>query len=81
MARAQVRLGGILSGALYQRWIRWIAMASLLGSLTATTYFWMRREISPKVLKTFNFGDKRFAKYQSVRREWRPRAVSLPPRR
>jgi hypothetical protein len=64
------------SGPRAQAMIRWVALASFLASTTATTFYWMQREVSPKVLKTFNYGEKRFAKYRSVRREWRPRIGS-----
>jgi hypothetical protein len=74
--RAAQRLRDVLDSAGYQRSIRWLAIASLLASLTATTYFWMHREVTPRVLRSFNYGEARFARYRSVRREWRPRVGS-----
>lgn len=58
------------------RWVQPLALVMLLASATVSTYYLMHGVATERVLKTFDFGDKRFDRYRSVRREWRPRVGS-----
>jgi hypothetical protein len=58
------------------RWVQPLALVMLLASATVSTYYLMHGVATERVLKTFDFGDERFDRYRSVRREWRPRVGS-----
>jgi hypothetical protein len=54
-----------------------LVLAGVLLSLTTSTYFLMLDQATEKVVKRFDYGEKRAKRPSSVRPEWRPRVASL----